>query len=243
MTSPERVAALILIAPAIFAPLTPPKIVKENQSRQDVQMKEENSSIRKNPIFGLYKMLSKIAKYIAVAIAQMVKLMTDVINSLYRKLLSAILRSSLAVMLVRMAIDRFGTTAVKNAWYDPNQVSEHVLSGYTKPLRTKDWDRALVEFTAAMLLDEESKTKPSLSKRLHEISCPVLIITGDSDRLVPPWNAERLSRVIPGASLEVIKQCGHLPHEEKVEEFISIVENFLRRLVGDSNEQYLQSVM
>jgi len=29
-----------------------------------------------------------------------------------------------------------------------------------------------VEYTAAMLLDEEYKTKTPLSKRLHEISCP-----------------------------------------------------------------------
>ncbi|MCI25832.1 2-hydroxy-6-oxo-6-phenylhexa-24-dienoate hydrolase-like, partial [Trifolium medium] len=35
-------------------------------------------------------------------------------------------------MLVRMAIDKFGTAAVRNSWYDPKQVSEHVLSGYTK---------------------------------------------------------------------------------------------------------------
>ncbi|XP_027357254.1 uncharacterized protein LOC113866629 isoform X2 [Abrus precatorius] len=241
--APERVAALILVAPAIFAPLTTPRTVKENKSRHDNQIKDDNSSIRKNPIFGLYKMLSKITKYIAEAITQMMKQMTNMFNFLYRKLLSAILRSSLAIMLVRMAIDKFGTAAVRNSWYDPKQVSEHVLSGYTKPLRTKDWDRALVEYTAAMLLDEESKTKTSLSDRLHKISCPVLIITGDTDRLVPSWNAERLSRVIPAASFEVIKQCGHLPHEEKVEEFISIVENFLRRLVGDSNEQYAQSAV
>ncbi|XP_004502799.1 uncharacterized protein [Cicer arietinum] len=241
--APERVAAIILIAPAIFAPLTTPKIVKENQSKQDNQMKEDNSSIRKNPIVGLYKLLSKITKNIAMAITGMMKQMTDMLNSLYRKLLSTILRSSLAIMLLRMAIDKFGTAAVRNSWYDPNQVSEHVLSGYTKPLRIKDWDKALVEYTAAMILDEESNTKPSLSKRLNEISCPVLIVTGDSDRLVPSWNAERLSKVIPGASLEVIKQCGHLPHEEKVEEFIAIVENFLRMFAGNSNKQYLQPAM
>ncbi|XP_022632137.1 uncharacterized protein LOC106779086 isoform X2 [Vigna radiata var. radiata] len=169
--APERIAALILVAPAIFAPLTAPKIVKENQSRNDNQRKED-SSIRKNPILGLYKMLSKITKYIAEAITQMMKWTVDILNSLYRKSLSAILRSSLAIMLVRMAIDKFGTAAVRSAWYDPKQVSEHVLSGYTRPLRTKDWDRALVEYTAAMLLDEEYKTKTPLSKRLHEISCP-----------------------------------------------------------------------
>jgi pimeloyl-ACP methyl ester carboxylesterase len=71
----------------------------------------------------------------------------------------------------------------------------------------------------------------------------VLIVTGDTDRLVPSWNAERLSRIIPGATLEVIKQCGHLPHEEKVEEFLSIIENFLRKLAGDSNKQHLQAVL
>lgn len=45
-----------------------------------------------------------------------------------------------------------------------------------QPLRTKDWDRALVEFTAATFLDEEYKTKPPLSERLHEISCPGNVI-------------------------------------------------------------------
>lgn len=45
--------------------------------------------------------------------------------------------------------------------------------GFTmQPLRTKGWDKALVEFTAAMLTDTEFESKPPLSKRLHEISCP-----------------------------------------------------------------------
>ena len=65
-----------------------------------------------------------------------------------------------------------------------------------------------------------------------------MIVTGDSDRLVPSWNAERLARVIPGSTLEVIKQCGHLPHEEKVEEFIAAVEKFLQRLVGSNSSEH-----
>ncbi|KAI5438133.1 hypothetical protein KIW84_024033 [Lathyrus oleraceus] len=154
--APERVAALILIAPAIFAPLTSPKVVKENQPRQDNEVKEDNGFIRKNPIVKLYMSLSKIIKNVVMTITKMMKPMIDILNSLYRKLLSTILLSSPAIMLVRMAIDKFGTAAVRNVRYDPKQVSEHVLSGYTQPLRVKDWDRALVEFTAATLLDEES---------------------------------------------------------------------------------------
>ncbi|KAG5050253.1 hypothetical protein JHK85_011356 [Glycine max] len=44
--SPECVAALIQVAPAIFATLTTPKVVKENQSGHDNQMIEDNNSIR-----------------------------------------------------------------------------------------------------------------------------------------------------------------------------------------------------
>ncbi|XP_020981036.2 uncharacterized protein LOC107495281 [Arachis duranensis] len=206
--APERVAALILVSPAILAPL------KQNLPIQ------HNYSISKIPNSVLYKMSSKIVEFMAHAL-------TPIIRS-SRKFFYAILRSSLAIMLVRVLVDKFGTAVVRNSWYDPNQVTEHVLSAYKKPLMTKDWDRALLEYVAALLLaEEEPKTKPSLRQRLNQISCPVLIVTGDSDPLVPSWNAKRLSRIIAGSSLQVIKQCGHLPHEEKPHEFISVVENFL----------------
>lgn len=41
-----------------------------------------------------------------------------------------------------------------------------------QPLRAKGWDKALAEFTAATLAYEDSGSKPPLSKRFHEISCP-----------------------------------------------------------------------
>ena len=69
-----------------------------------------------------------------------------------------------------------------------------------------------------------------------------MIITGDSDKIVPSWNARRLSQAIPGSFLEVIKHCGHLPHEEKVEEFVSIVEKFLRNVYGDAEIMSLQRI-
>ena len=33
---------------------------------------------------------------------------------------------------VRMVIDKFGIAAIRNAWYNSSQVTEHVLYGYTK---------------------------------------------------------------------------------------------------------------
>lgn len=68
----------------------------------------------------------------------------------------------------------------------------------------------------------------------------VLIITGDTDRRVPAWNAERLSRAIPGSCLEIIRNCGHFPQEEKAEEFVYIVDKFLERVFGAAQAPPLQ---
>ncbi|XP_022764893.1 uncharacterized protein LOC111310058 isoform X2 [Durio zibethinus] len=244
--APERIAALILIAPAILAPraIREPKIVEGNRSEGNNQTNGDRSvsnNIRK-PLFKLFEVLSKFTKYITEAVMRMIKGMAVMLNSLYKKALSSFLQSALPVMLARLLIDKFGIAAVRTAWYDSKQVTEHILDGYTKPLRAKGWDRALVEFTAAMLINGKSEMKPPLAKRLHEISCPVLIVTGDTDRIVPSWNAERLSLAIPQSKLEVIKNCGHLPHEEKVEEFVRVVEKFLQRAFGGSKEHSLQAV-
>lgn len=240
--APERVAALVLVAPAILAPRTSQKVVKENQFGKNNKIQEDgsDSNVNKNPIIRVFATLSKFSSYIVQAITHVMKGMVAMVNTLYKKALSAFFRSSVAVMLIRMVIDKFGIPGIRNAWYDPNKITDRVLQGYTKPLRTRGWDRALVEYMAAMLTDPESESKPPLSKRLGEISCPVLIVTGDSDRLVPSWNAERLSRAIPGSRLEVIKKCGHLPQEEKAEEFLSIVDRFLQSVFGGLEAQCSQ---
>ncbi|KAK0591815.1 hypothetical protein LWI29_008655 [Acer saccharum] len=245
--APERVAALILVAPAILAPRVAQKVVERNRSERNEsndQIEKERSDLNPmNPFIKLLKILSMFFKYIMRSIMQMAKGMADMINSLYKKALAAFLRSAFAVTLVRMVIDKFGLVAVRNAFYDSKKFTEHIAYGYTKPLRAKGWDRALLEFTAAMLTDTDSDPKPPVAKRLNEISCPVLIVTGDTDRIVPSWNAERLSRAIPGSKLEVIKHCGHLPHEEKVEEFVSIVERFLQNAFGCSEGKSVQAVV
>ncbi|XP_057778479.1 uncharacterized protein LOC130997235 isoform X2 [Salvia miltiorrhiza] len=239
--APERVAALILVAPAILAPFTMKRsAVKEDQNGPDNQHqgKSSDSSAKGNVFFRLGSLLSRLAKYVTEAIMYVIRGMGGMMNSLYQKALSAILRSAFGVTLIRMIIDKFGTQAVRSAWYDSKQVSDDVLQGYTKPLRVKGWDRALVEYTVAMLTDSASISK---EKRLSEISCPVLIITGDTDRLVPAWNSERLSRAIPGSCFELIKKCGHLPQEEKAEEFLSIVDRFLERVFGVAEEPRLRA--
>lgn len=100
--APERIAALIFVAPAILAPLAIPKIVEGDLSERNNQTKRDRSDSNNlgKPLFKLFEILSKFTKYVTEAIMQMIKRMGGVLNSLYKKALSSILRSALGVMLV-----------------------------------------------------------------------------------------------------------------------------------------------
>ena len=97
------------------------------------------------------------------------------------------------------------------------------MAGYTKPLQVDNWDRALWEHTISQRAED-------LVPRLQEIRVPVLVITGDDDRIVPPDRSADLVNHLPDARLVVIPQCGHLPHEERPVEFMDAVADFLRGL-------------
>ncbi|XP_037433739.1 bifunctional epoxide hydrolase 2-like [Triticum dicoccoides] len=241
--APERVVALVLVAPAIFAPR---KGEKENsvgeQEGADKKDSDDNNAAP-NPFARIWRGFLGMCMWLAGLVLKLVMAVQDTVRALSSKLLVAFLRSSLAASLVRLIMDKFGVTGVRNAWYDPSKVTDHVIQGYTKPLRSKGWETALLEYTISMITDSSPKSRVPVSKRLSEISCPVLVVTGDTDRLVPASNAERLARAIPGAAFEVIKNCGHLPQEERAEEFLSVVERFLQRAFGTPDEHVFQAAV
>jgi 3-oxoadipate enol-lactonase len=68
------------------------------------------------------------------------------------------------------------------------------------------------------------------SERVSRIRAPTLVVHGDSDALIPVGNGHRLAEAIPGAKLELLGGCGHLPMWERPEELARIVLEFL----GDS---------
>lgn len=92
-------AALIFVAPAILAPFTMKKNpVKANQN--GTQGKSSDSNTKGNPFFRLASLLSGLTKYITEAIVYVIKGMGGMMNSLYQRALSAILRSAFGVTLV-----------------------------------------------------------------------------------------------------------------------------------------------
>lgn len=125
--------------------------------------------------------------------------------------------------LFARAIQNWGYQFGQSAWHDPSKFSDDIWAGFSKPLQAENWDRALWEFTQA--------SRPlGLPERLAELSMPVLVITGDDDRIVPTEQTVRLAGEIAGAQLVVIPNCGHVPHEECPAAFLTAVDNFLSRL-------------
>jgi pimeloyl-ACP methyl ester carboxylesterase len=118
------------------------------------------------------------------------------------------------------SIQARGPEIIEMAWHDPSRIPPETLELYKNPLQAVDWDRALWEFTLA--------SRPSgLASRLDEFDLPVLVITGDDDRIVPTASSVRLAGDLPEAELAVIPESGHLPHEERPEAFMEAVKGFL----------------
>ena len=126
--------------------------------------------------------------------------------------------------LIVRSIQNNGIDMIKMAWYDPSKIKPETMTGYTKPLQADNWDRALWYFTAASQVSD-------LPGRLSEFTLPVLVITGDTDRIVPTANSVRLAGALPNAKLIIIPQAGHVPHEEQPVLFLQAVDEFLKTII------------
>ena len=66
-----------------------------------------------------------------------------------------------------------------------------------------------------------------LSKRLHRVSMPTLLLWGERDPICPPRYADDFRALIPHARLELISGAAHLPHVEQPERTAELVRSFL----------------
>lgn len=59
------------------------------------------------------------------------------------------------------------------------------------------------------------------------ISQPALIISGDSDEIVSIEDLKKVTSRIPSPRLEIISECGHCPPEERPQEVIRLLRDFI----------------
>ncbi len=116
-----------------------------------------------------------------------------------------------------------GLDILYESYYDQDLITDEVLSGYTAPLKVAGWEKAFWEFNKA-------PRNSGVGARLEEIKIPTLVITGDSDTIVPTYDSVMVSERIENSKLVKISRTGHLPNEEKPEEFASAVIQFIEEV-------------
>jgi pimeloyl-ACP methyl ester carboxylesterase len=124
--------------------------------------------------------------------------------------------------LFMRSIREWGIDFGRSAWHDPSLITDEIWEGYTRPLYAENWDRALFELAVA-------GGSPDVAARFDELTIPVLVITGDDDRIVPTEDSIRLAGELD-AELAVIENCGHIPHEECPEPFLEAVVELLNEI-------------
>lgn len=122
--------------------------------------------------------------------------------------------------------------ALELAYAHHERVSRSQVEAYAEGLRSREGRRALAA-SARQLMPPGIETAVS---RLHEITVPSLLLWGDRDRIVPPAMGQRLAGVLPQATLDVLPDCGHMPHEEEPEETLRRLRRFLQASGADSSE-------
>ena len=128
-------------------------------------------------------------------------------------------------LVVRDAVGRVYRTL---AFADPRSVDPAVVAGFTRYVRTRE--------DVSRILGMGRRLLPELREpfRLERIQVPVLLVWGDSDRLVFAAGADRVLREVRGSRIEVIERCGHCPQIEATERLAGLLVDFAGEAAGSA---------
>jgi pimeloyl-ACP methyl ester carboxylesterase len=117
--------------------------------------------------------------------------------------------------------------AIRNLFYDQS-FADKMLANVPSD---EEADRHLTNrFMAAKLGWEPRWFNPALERWLHRVKVPTLVLWGTDDKFLPSRYAELWGERVPGATVELIPQCGHLPHVEKADVAAAQIVRFLERV-------------
>jgi pimeloyl-ACP methyl ester carboxylesterase len=133
--------------------------------------------------------------------------------------LRAVLNSPVPVpeAAVRQAV---GTAYRVLAFARPVRADAAVVGAFTSHVRTRR-DVIRILATGRSLLPELAAPF-----QLERIRCPVLVVWGERDRMVFKTGAERISREIPDARVQLIPSCGHCPQIEEPDLLARLLSEF-----------------
>ncbi|WP_083573592.1 alpha/beta fold hydrolase [Rossellomorea aquimaris] len=124
-------------------------------------------------------------------------------------------------LYVKLWLTRSGIRRnLENVVHNLDLIDDEMMFGYMKPFLEDDIFKALTR----MIRDREG----DLSIRdLKKIDTPCLLVWGEHDRVVPLSTGHRLAADLPQSKLVVLKDTGHLVPEERPEEVLGHIREFI----------------
>jgi pimeloyl-ACP methyl ester carboxylesterase len=102
---------------------------------------------------------------------------------------------------------------------------------------TADQRAAMAANRAALNVYAPQMSDPSLAGRLARIVVPVLVISGESDRIVDPEYGRAYAAAIPNARFQLLPNTGHVPQVETPEQLLTAIWNFDARATPHPSQE------
>ncbi|MBH9965695.1 alpha/beta fold hydrolase [Rossellomorea oryzaecorticis] len=124
-------------------------------------------------------------------------------------------------LYVKLWLTRSGIRKnLENVVHNRDLIDDEMMFGYMKPFLEDDIFKALTR----MIRDREGDLS---IRELKKIETPCLLVWGEHDRVVPLSTGHRLAGDLPQSKLVVLKDTGHLVPEEKPEEVLGHIRQFI----------------
>lgn len=117
----------------------------------------------------------------------------------------------------------------KTLWYEPDgEAARAALTSPQDPEAKMEADLERTQTLATVGKFVWPIPDRNLTKRIHRITMPTLLLWGDSDAMVPPVYGDAFHQLLTNSTLKLIEKCGHFPQQERPTEFIDAVLSFLQ---------------
>jgi pimeloyl-ACP methyl ester carboxylesterase len=117
------------------------------------------------------------------------------------------------------------TRALAIAYHRDEKVTAETVNHYASALHSEGGRHAL--FHTINSLDPDKAEE--FSQRYRSLTTPALLLWCEHDKIVPLKFGKRLAADLPDARIEVIEECGHIPHEEQPEETLRAIQGFVAK--------------
>ena len=112
---------------------------------------------------------------------------------------------------------------LRGSFYDDAKVTDSLVELHAKYLRIPGTGYALLRTAEGFVPSDMD----SIRRELGKLQIPVVNILGEHDKVISRSAAEGLCKLLPRCSLIMLGGVGHVPQEEKPEEMIHLIREFM----------------